>query len=87
MQLTRVTKVNFAYFRAYLPPGRITSEQEALGLISEDGSPCVAAQRTGSKTNKNIAAKQKVCTLASLHGEERLAFFAFYKPQSIDEDD
>lgn len=86
MQLTRVAKVNFAYFRAYLPPGRITSEQEALGLISEDGYPCAAAQRTGSKTKKYTSKTESM--YAGLSAWRREAgVFCFYKPQSIDEDD
>lgn len=47
MQLTRITKENLAYFRLYLPPGRITAEQEAIGLVKEDGFPCAAALISG----------------------------------------
>ncbi len=47
MQVTRITNDNLEYFRVYLPPGRITPRQEALGLITEDGYPCAAALLSG----------------------------------------
>lgn len=48
MKLTRITKENLEYFRMFLPPGQATSEQEALGLITEEGVPCAAALISGA---------------------------------------
>ncbi len=48
MQLTRVTKKNLEYFRAYLPLGHITTQQEALGFMTEDGYPCALALISGA---------------------------------------
>ena len=49
MELTRITKENLEYFRLYLPPGHATPEQEALGLIADDGVPCAAALISGAE--------------------------------------
>lgn len=48
MKLTRVSKENLEYFRAYLPIENITSAQEALLFLSEDGHSCAAALVSGT---------------------------------------
>lgn len=48
MQLTRVTKENLEYFRAYLPIENVTPKQEALVFITEDGFSCAAALVSGA---------------------------------------
>lgn len=54
MELTRITKDNLEHFRIYLPPGHITPEQEAVGLVSDDGYACAAALISGEDTQAAI---------------------------------